>query len=269
MGSIVKILQLLKQYSSMILVIGVALLSFLYLRECEKSEKYENEVIEAKEIANSNMKALQDSGVVLQTTRDELAFYDAELAKIRRINDSLRDIKSKEVIIVKIKEKMPDITVNNNLAYNDTADLYELSFDASDTLKEITGISRFGLDTTDFNLYPSTTTITNFRLKYGFSISKYEDADGLTKLSVDPYFLDDNGYFTNTMVPKEYLDINFRGVELLNEPFKLNEPENNKPKNRWALTVSPISAGLFYVPSLSQAHFGIGPSAGISYTFSW
>lgn len=257
-----------------IATIAMLLFVFLFFKQCQETKIAQTETAEAIRIAENNLKAIKDSTIVLKVTRDQLAILDANMARLVKTLDSLKQ-HPKTIIITK-PYYVPKEVITSNTLVKDSADSsrYGLRFYSEDSVRTIGAVSWFNI----FNTYnklqvtPDYTKIDNFALNFGLVIDKYEDlTNKMTRLSVVPYYVDSCGTYTKPISSK-LLHIQYRGADLLDVPYRdVSEPDP-PPKHKYSvrsgfsLSVNLLSYG--YTPITPVPAFNwIMPSIGLGYSF--
>lgn len=256
----------------------IACLVFLsmFLQQCNKTRNIKQDLIEAQRIADQNLKAMSDSAVQLKMTRKQLAEADSTLsATVIEADRIIRELGSKkdkvrEVVRTKIIIKTDSASVKNDVAVDPTnSSKYNLVFSVNDSIKSFNGVSSFYVNKidNDISIKGDSTKIKNFKLNFELVLIKYDDASQkVTKYKIIPYYITSTG----AMVPlsENQIKLNYRGVELLDQPWKENTPGQIGVKKKlrlegtWGLGVNPIGVGLDlnngkirYTPSISVGYF--------------
>ena len=250
----------------------MVLFIFLFFDQCKATKIARAETDEAKLIADNNLKALTDSTIVLQVTRGQLSLIDKNLSKITRELDSLK--KHPKIVYIARPVYIPkDVTASNEIV-QDMLDStrYGLKFYSFDSVRTIGATSWFRAinSPTKIILTPDKTVINDFTLNFGLVIAQYDDTKNkMTRISVVPYFLNTNGDYTKP-ISKNLLDIQYRGANLLDVPYK--EPKApDTPKHKYSLrTGFSLSANILsigYTPFTAPAKFNWAvPSLSIGYS---
>lgn len=258
-----------------IATVSMLLFIFLFFQQCGATRSAKAETEQAKLIADNNLKAMKDSTIILKMTREQLAMTDKNLSKVTRDLDSMKQ-HPKVVYVIKPIYVPKDVTTSNELV-RDPKDStkYGLKFLSIDSVRTIGATSWFNATETETKvaITPRETIIDKFDFNFGLAISRYDDKkEKVTRLSVIPYHLDANGDFTKP-ISKQLLDMQYRGVELLEVPYKENPcPENAPPKHKYSLrsgfslSINLLSVG--YSPFTTPAAFNWAmPSLGVGYSF--
>lgn len=248
---------------------------FLFFNQCGSTRQAKKETTEAKIIADNNLRAINDSTIVLKVTRDQLALLDKNLYKITKELDSVK--RYPKVIYIVRPEYIPKEVVTSNKLIRDPkdADRYGLAFYSFDSVRTIGATSWFkAVNTVDkLEITPNNTIIDKFSFNFGLAIAQYDDEKNkVTQLTIEPYFIDSNGNYTKP-ISKSLLDMHYRGANLLTVPYK-NEPivsPPSTPKTKYSLrtgfslSVNFINIG--YTPFTTPTGFNWAvPSVGVGYS---
>lgn len=255
------IITFFNKYGGYLVLILAMVFAALYMSECQKRKT-------AIEIAEGNAKALKDSTIQLKTTKEQLHLFDQELAYSLDVIDSLKGIEPETITQIKIVYRDRPDTVDNKLSVDSTG-LYTLSFSSDDSLRTIEGDSKFrvSIQEDSLRIKPNVTIINKFSLNFGLLISEYRDEEEkVDRIDITPFYLDENGNFTNIPVPDSKLTIPFRGAEILKNPYQTNVQPSAGIRYGWAIGINPISAGIFLTPK--GVTYGIGPSISLTYYLS-
>jgi len=248
---------------------------FLFFNQCGSTRQAKKETTEAKIIADNNLKAVNDSGIFLKVTREQLALLDKNLSKLTRELDSVK--KHPKVIYIVKPEYIPKEVVTSNKLVRDPKDTdrYGLAFYSFDSVRTIGATSWFkAVNTIDkLEITPNNTVIDKFSLNFGLAIAQYDDEkEKVTRLTIEPYFIDSTGSYTKP-ISKKLLDMHYRGANLLTVPYKV-EPIVTPPvvpKNKYSLrtgfSLSVNFLNIGYTPFTAPTAFNWAiPSVGIGYS---
>jgi hypothetical protein len=248
---------------------------FLFFNQCGSTHQAKKETAEAKIIADNNLKAVNDSTIVLKVTREQLALADKNLYKLTRELDSLK--KHPKIIYIARPEYIPKEVVTSNKLVRDPkdADRYGLSFYSFDSVRTIGATSWFkAINTPEkLEITPNNTVIDNFSLNFGLVIAQYDDKkEKVTRLTIEPYFIDSVGNYIKP-ISKNLLDMHYRGANLLTVPYKVEPVSNppNIPKTKYSLrtgfSLSVNFLNIGYTPFTTPTAFNWAiPSVGIGYS---
>jgi hypothetical protein len=264
---------LVKNWGWVVTVIA-ALFIFLFFKQCSATKDAKAETVEAKLIADNNLKALKDSTIVLEVTKGQLSLIDNNLYNVVQELDNLK--KHPQTVVVVKPQYIPKLVVVDDSLIRDSKDStkYGLRFKSVDSVRTIGAVSWFNVydNFNKLQLKGGKTDIDNFALNFGIIVDKYDDkANKMTRLSILPCFVDDAGNFGKP-ISKEMLNLKFRGADLLDVPYVDNTQPVVLPKHKYSLrsgfsfNVNLLSYG--YTPFTSAPALNwMMPSLGIGYSF--
>lgn len=245
------------------------------VKQCNRAKIAENATEEAKRIADNNLKAMQDSGIMLQVTREQLAMMDKNLSKIVHELDSAK--KNPKIVYIVRPVYIPKEVTTTNKLVRDPKDStrFGMKFLSKDSVRTIGATSWFNAvnTPTQLQITPSTTIIDNFALNFGLAIAQYDDKKAkMTRISVEPYYVDSCGTYIKP-ISKNLLAMQYRSAELLDVPYRNNPPPDNAPpkhkysiRSGFSVSVNLVSVG--YTPFTTPvAANWVMPSLGVGYSF--
>lgn len=256
------------KYKEVLIGIIFILLIIFSIKQCETKNKYKSELETKEKIFNQNLQALNDSTIQLQLTRDQLKIVDKSLSNALYLVDSLNNIKTQTITIIKPEYLIRDVSILNKLIYDSIQNKYGLNFNSIDLVRTIEGSSWFKIDRKDsiLKILPDTTKINYFNLNFTLVVSQYEDNETkYIRTKITPFNVKSNGEL-GEVIPETMLKLNFRNAEILDKPFtpNINPINEKKIKTGFGLSISPLAFG-FYPTSTGGYKFGWTPNIGISY----
>lgn len=280
----IKILGILKGAGSWIsknvtlfLIILCMAFMALFLQQCGKTKAAQAQTHQVTNIANENLKAMKDSSIQLKLTRTQLADADQNLsAKVKLMDSLIKAQYGKKDQVVEVIQGAPvvvqrDMKVNNFVRVDPTDPAkHILTFAVDDSVKSFDVAAAFYINKKDSTIYvlPGSTDINNFKLNFEFAVVKYDDPLAkVTKYKIVPLYTDKSG--KTSIISDKTLVFNFRGVDLLDRPWELNnnDPAEVKKKlrvvGRWGLGLNPIGVGP--IMNGNGIKFGYSPSISIGY----
>ncbi len=258
--------------SKIMLLLLCLVLTSLWITQCQKTAEVQQENETIINTANQNLEALVgDQATQMKLTREQLKRVNEDMGAILDSVESLRGIqgKVKETVVTKIEYVPIEVKTPNTLVMDTINGRYGLAFTDEDSVKTIEGISWFRVvDTVDnqVRIEPDSTNIKKFDFNFDLVISKYvDDSTGFTKYDITPFHVNSDGTLGGA-ISENLLKLNYRGVELINEPWKplgTNTTTGGYKRGGWAIHISPLSAG--FMTNGKETMLGVGPTVGVSY----
>ena len=260
----------------------------LLFRQCNKTSLETAKLAQTTLIADANFKAIKDSTIQLQLTREQLKSYDVKLSNVVKFSDSLvkvlgtknktlnvlsiQPIVNNSVTVVKNQSRDFDPVVIPSLI-NDTNKIdkkYKFDWVVNDSIKSFSGTTSVYLvkNNDTLNIMSDSTKIKNFKLNFDMVIIKYDDGiQKVTKYKIVPYFTDTNGQMHE--LSDNQIKFNYRGIELLDKPWNPNVVTSLQPQKKlrftglWGIGMNPIGVSLITKNNILSLSYG--PSISVGY----